>query len=229
MTNCITDGCEKKTIARSLCKYHYERNKRLNIIDSFPRELPSYKGVSCSVDGCDDKAKCKSYCNRHYCSSRRRQDPSKVGKRREYTGDLRKHELYSIWDGMKQRTCNPNNAAYSNYGGRGIRVCNRWKQSCLAFIADMGERPSNNHSLDRIDNDGDYTPDNCRWATKSQQQLNRRARGKSGYTGIELTKQNKFSVRFNYKYKRYYLGVFETLEQAREALKAKKLEVVGDE
>lgn len=78
---------------------------------------------------------------------------------------------YRSWRAMKNRCTNPNNAAYPRYGGRGIAVCARW-DSFENFLFDMGRRPSPKHSIDRINNDGDYEPGNCRWATSSQQNSN---------------------------------------------------------
>lgn len=80
--------------------------------------------------------------------------------------------LYRAWTSMKQRCYNPNAAGYSAYGGRGITVCQRWLGSYEAFAADMGERPTNKHSLDRYNNDLGYTPGNCRWATPLEQRQN---------------------------------------------------------
>jgi hypothetical protein len=82
---------------------------------------------------------------------------------------------YAAWSNMKYRCNNPRAKQYPDYGGRGIRVCDSWQRSFLAFLADMGPRPSPKHSLDRYpDNDRDYEPGNCRWATASQQNSNRR-------------------------------------------------------
>jgi hypothetical protein len=78
---------------------------------------------------------------------------------------------YTIWAAMIQRCNNPNNCNYENYGARGISVCKEWLRF-ERFISDMGERPSNKHSIDRLDNDGDYTPQNCEWRTAKQQRSN---------------------------------------------------------
>ena len=85
---------------------------------------------------------------------------------------------YNSWSDMRSRCRDSFNASYKHYGGRGIKVCDRWNANdgsgYLNFLADMGRKPSPRHSLDRIDPDGDYCPENCRWATMKEQNMNKK-------------------------------------------------------
>ena len=94
---------------------------------------------------------------------------------------------YNTWRRIKSRCVDKSKHNYYLYGGRGIKVCDRWVNSFENFLEDMGERPSKDHSIDRIDNDGDYSPENCRWATKQQQIDNKRNSITINYKGKKLT------------------------------------------
>lgn len=122
---------------------------------------------------------------------------------------------YRAWKAMRKRCNNKNYHAYHRYGGRGITICDRW-DSFENFYEDMGNSPSNIHQLDRIDNDGDYKPLNCRWVTPKENANNRsKYKNSSGYTGVfyrEELGRYEVSVSINRKVK--YLGSTYNLEEA---------------
>ena len=98
---------------------------------------------------------------------------SEVTAKRNWKHGYRHHPLYPCWNNMKHRCENPRSKEWKNYGGRGIKVCEKW-QDFESFAADMGERPSPDHSLERKDNNADYCPENCKWGTREEQNNNKR-------------------------------------------------------
>lgn len=122
---------------------------------------------------------------------------------------------YRAWCSMRDRCYRPTQSSFKNYGARGIKVCDRWS-SYEHFFADMGSKPSPKYSLDRINNDGDYEPSNCRWATRSVQSANQRPRANksSKYVGVSIDAESglwKAQVRIS-------LGRFATEDAARIAI-----------
>ena len=131
------------------------------------------------------------------CGNKRKLNATQLSKRiscgcfRTYD-HLKKHMCsktpeYKTWQGMRQRCNNQKDVSYSNYGKRGIKVCDYWNNSFENFLNDMGKKPSPNHTLDRIDVDGNYTKANCRWADKKTQGNNRRSNIIIEYNGIKQT------------------------------------------
>ncbi len=94
---------------------------------------------------------------------------------------------YVVWAGMIQRCTDPACKSYPRYGGRGITVCARWRHSFENFLADMGPRPGPAYSIDRIENDGNYEPGNCRWATEEEQRRNTRRNRFIEFNGVQKT------------------------------------------
>lgn len=138
-------------------------------------QVVSLRGRKCAVCRCD-------------CGNTRNVRPRRLLKLRSTscrcrTGD-RKSAIshspeYTTWRNMRARCTDPNNISFRYYGGRGIKVCARW-DSFDAFLGDMGARPTLQHSIDRINADGDYEPSNCRWATPKEQAANRRLKRVNG-------------------------------------------------
>ena len=133
------------------------------------------------------------------------------------------------WAGMRQRCLNPAHASYANYGGRGIFVCEAWLRSFEAFLQDMGKKPSDQYSLERIDNDGPYSKDNCKWENRANQAFNQRMRKEntSGVVGVSFKGIGRWEASINEKGAKEFLGTFATLEEAAEVRWAAERRIYG--
>lgn len=167
----------------------------------------------CSVKGCDKTAVARGYCQSHYNRWHAHGDPE-VELVYIRSNMIKMHPReYRSWQSMNTRCNNPNRQEYPRYGGRGIKVCERWAERPYVFsnfYEDMGDRPKG-ATLDRVDPDGDYCPENCRWTDAYIQSSNRRY---VGYLYIYPDKRNgRFYVRVK-REKNIYNGAFATLEEA---------------
>ncbi len=141
--------------------------------------------------------------------------------------DLYYHPLYAVWNSMMQRCYNEKQEAYINYGGRGIGVSDDWQQ-VENFIRDMEPSYQAGLTIDRIDVNGDYCLENCRWSDNSQQGFNRRrpANNKSGKTGVAFIRE-KWQAYIYKDGKKILLGNYSVLQDAIEAREKAELEIYG--
>lgn len=186
---CKVEGCEgrgsvshngRRYLRHGYCPKHYYRVVKFGSTD-LPVKTPQ---TGCSVTNCKGVGKLKTrtgrrhyelgLCVAHYQRQKRVKLP-----------------LYSTWGNMIQRCYYPASPGYKYYGGRGVRVCDEWRNSYKVFADYMGEKPTPEHTIDRIDTYGDYEPGNVRWATKQVQSWNRKkySNNRSGVTGVYLDKK----------------------------------------
>lgn len=176
----------------------------------------------CKQDGCNRKHLAKGYCKLHYNRVWFRGSPGGNELEQVYSDGRTTHPLYRTYMEMKRRCYNQNFKDYSDYGGRGIAIDERWLgiKGFDKFVEDMGEKPSPKHSIDRIDVDGNYSPENCRWADIYVQTSNRRSNRE--LVGISKTGSGSWKAELfhkgSYLLQKTFATKLEAIEARTEAL-----------
>ncbi len=159
---CSLVDCQGIHYGKGFCKHHYGKWKRHGDPMWVP---PIFVYNKCSIANCGNDALALGVCNKHYKRFSKYKDH--LVCKTDFHGMTNTSE-YISWKCMKDR-CNVSATnGYKYYGGKGVKVCDRWENSFSNFIKDMGNKPTLKHQIDRLDSSKDYTPDNCRWATPTE-------------------------------------------------------------
>lgn len=142
-----------------------------------------------------------------------------------------KRRIHVAWTNIKQRCYNKRSKQYSDYGGRNITMCDEWKNNFKAFLQwSLENGYADNLTIDRINNNGNYNPNNCRWTTEKEQSINKRIykNNKTGYRGVYL-RGLKYRVEIKQYGKTVYVGTYKTVDEALKARKEAELKYYGKE
>lgn len=243
--SCKIVNCNKTYKGLGFCTKHYQRFKKWGD-PLFVTNNQEHEKL-CAINNCSRAYSGKGYCKVHNSRYFKYGDakPEIPIKSMEKHGKSYIPE-HKIWDSMKGRCNNTRDNGWKNYGGRGIQVCERWNESFSAFYEDVGARPTPKHSIDRIDNDKNYSCGkcnqcvkngwtmNCRWATRSIQKYNQRLSKKntSSYRGVGMhldsRKRIKWTASIRKDKRGYWLGTFATVQEAAKAYDEKARELFGE-
>ena len=212
---CKVDGCTIKYKGLGYCTKHYQRFKKYGD-PIYPARVLINHSDACLVNKCNKPFYSMGYCQNHYYKYNKYGNPlaGTIQSSHIKHGLSKNCAEYRAWQGMKARCFNSAKKAYKDYGGRGITVCLGWKDNFIYFYDQLGIRQSKDYSLDRINNDGNYScgkcdecidngwPMNCRWATRNEQAKNQRIRkdNKSGIRNLSQTSDGKWVIHISRRY-----------------------------
>lgn len=169
--SCFVEGCDRKIKGHGYCHMHLSRFKKHGD-PSIVKTTQKYDGIKCYADGCERRPRSNGLCSKHLERFKRHGDPNFTEMNMH---GMAYSEEYRIYIEMKKRCYDTNHLAYNRYGGRGIKICDRWLDNFENFYSDMGKRPFPKAQIDRRESDGNYSLDNCRWTTPTVNSRNRKS------------------------------------------------------